>query len=187
MLVGRHPHPISPAGRTCAKECPALWSHTKSGQTMENLEPQPLWLLCQESILGRRQGSGLQPSSHGSEKPREDSRNVFWESKEQVFRSVTPETDRELRETETMDTRADRHSNAPSPCQSFWQPQRQCGRSLLGLGGQAPLRDLKTISRLHQDLTLKKKSSTSPLSNLRGQMLFHTEAGTRLVSLEDRA
>lgn len=49
-----------------------------------------------------------------------------------------------------------------------------------------PLRDLKTISRLHQDLTLKKKSSTSPLSNLRGQM-FHTEAGTRLVSLEDRA
>lgn len=51
-----------------------------------------------------------------------------------------------------------------------------------------PLRDLKTISRLHQDLTLKKESSTSPLSNLRGQMLFHTEAGTRLgdVSLEDR-
>ena len=51
-----------------------------------------------------------------------------------------------------------------------------------------PLRDLETISRFHWDLTLKKESSTSPLSNLRGQMLFHTEAGTRLgyVSLEDR-
>ena len=112
-LVGRQLHPISPAGRTCAKECPALWSHTKVGQRMENLEPQPLWLLCGESILGRRQGSGLQPCSYGSEKPGEDSRNVFWESKEQVFKSVIPGTERELRETETMDTRADGHSNAP--------------------------------------------------------------------------
>lgn len=60
-LVGRWLHPISPAGRTRAKECPALWSHTKVGQRMENLEPQPLWLFCRESILGRRQGSGLQP------------------------------------------------------------------------------------------------------------------------------
>ena len=82
---------------------------------MENLEPQPLWLFCRESILGRRQGSGLQPSSYGSEKPGEDSRNVFWESKEQVFRSVTPGTERELRETEMMDTRVDGHSNAPQP------------------------------------------------------------------------
>lgn len=99
-----------------------------------------------------------------------------------------PETDRELRETETMDTRTKTDTAMPPAlARASGSPKSNYGRSLLGLGGQAPLRDLKTISRLHQDLAFKKKSSTSPLSSLRGQMLFHTEAGTRLVSLEDRA
>lgn len=113
-LVGRQPNPISgQLGLPQGGRVPRSVQHCGAIRRMENLKPQPFWLLCQESILGRRQGSGLQPSSHGSEKPGEHSRNVFWESKEQVFRSVTPGTERELRDR--GDEHTGRHSNAPQP------------------------------------------------------------------------